>query len=192
MIDKKVLYKSLIVILLLIIIIVAVIQVRNTLARYETTANTERDLDVAFWIVDNTFQTQRLLIQDIYPATEPYEYEFSVSNFKESKKAETDLEYSIVITATTNLPLSYTIQKNGTTFAAVEELYQDGDGTFYRELTLEKNETDNFILEEGTDSTDTYTLKVTFPLQYNVNLDYADLIENIEINLSAKQVIGEE
>jgi len=190
MIDKKRIYKSLFVISLLIIIIVAVIQVRNTLARYETTANTTRDLDVAFWIVENSFQTQRLLIEDIYPSTTPYEYTFTVSNFRDSKKAETDMEYSLVITTTTNLPLSYTIQKNGTTYAATEEIYQDRDGTFYREFTL--GETEKFIFQADTPTTDEYTLKVTFPLEYNINLEYPDLIENIEINLSAKQIIGEE
>lgn len=191
MIDKKVIYKSLIIILLLIIIIVAVIQVRNTLARYETTANTERELDVAFWIVKNSFQTQRLLIQDIFPAEEPYTYRFTVSNFEDNKVAETDLEYNLVITTTTNLPLSYTVKKNGTTYSnVVEELYQDADGTFYRELALGGTETEKFIFEADTKTTDEYILYVTFPLEYNVNLDYADLIENIEINLSAEQVIG--
>jgi hypothetical protein len=37
--------------------------------------------------------------------------------------------------------------------------------------------------------TDTYIVKVTFPQQYSSNLEYADIIENIKIDLSAKQVI---
>ena len=190
MINKKKLFKSLIIISLLIIIIAVAVQIRNTLARYETTANTTRDVDVAFWIVGNSFKTQRLLIQDIIPRNEPYTYQFTVSNFEGTKKAETDLEYNLVITSTTNLPLNYTIKKNGETYAATERLYQDDDGTYYRELKL-GTEAEKFIFEQGTDSTDTYVLSVTFPLENNTNLEYADLIENIQINLSAQQIIGE-
>ena len=51
MIDKKKLKKSLLVLLLISIIIVAIILIRNTLARYETTATSDKDVDVAFWML---------------------------------------------------------------------------------------------------------------------------------------------
>ena len=87
MINKKTVFKSLIIISLIIIIIVSFIKIRNTLARYETTATTERDVDVAFWIVDNSFKSERILIKDIYPTQTPFEYSFTVSNFDGLKKA---------------------------------------------------------------------------------------------------------
>jgi len=188
MIDKKKVIKSLIIISLIIIIIFAAIQIRKTLARYETTTTTERDVDVAFWIVENSFESQRMLIDDIFPRTTPFEYTFTVANFKETKSAETDLDYEIVITATTNLPLSYEITKDGTTCTKIEKLYTDTDGTVYREIKLETQANSLNMLQE-TDTTHTFKINVTFPQQYSANAEYADLMEDIKIELSAKQVI---
>lgn len=195
MIDKKKLFKCLITILLLIIIIFAVIQIRNTLARYETTTTTERDVDVAFWIVDNSFKSDRLLLDDIYPSTDQFEYTFTVSNFNGTKSAETDLNYEIILTSTTNLPLSYEIVKNeGTpnerTCTKIERLYEDSDGTVYREIKLAADSNNLNMLQE-IDTTDTFKIKVTFPQQHSDNLEYADLMEYIKIDLSAKQVVDE-
>lgn len=200
MINKKRLFKGLIIISLIIIIIFAAIQIRNTLARYETTTTGQGDVDVAFWIVDNSFKSDILLIDDIYPATTPHEYTFTVSNFNGTKSAETDLDYEIVLTTTTNLPLSYEITKNGATCTKVEKLYEDTNtyidsaqnlgNTVYREIKLETEENGLNMLQE-TDTTDIFKIKVTFPQQYSSNLEYADLVEYVKINLSAKQVIDE-
>lgn len=215
MIDKKKIIKSLIIISLIIIIIFAAIQIRNTLARYETTATTLRDVDVAFWVVDNSFKSQRLVIDDIYPLDTPFEYRFTVSNFDpgileteaDDKIAETDMEYDITLTTTTNLPLSYEITKNGTTYTDIqEELYKDTDQTVYRELRFGTTEepyplvmdTINNTTKNKSKITDVYVLKVTFPTQSyvdgvlvdnRVNLNYADLIESIKIDLTARQKI---
>ena len=191
MIDKKRLIKSLIIISLIIIIVIAVIQTRKTLARYETTTSTERDVDVAFWVIDHDFKSDSILIRDIYPSPTAFEYNFTVSNFTAGKRAETDLEYEILITTTTNLPLTYEIQKNGTTCTKVEELVTDTDGTYYKNIALQ-NGTDKHFMDLGTDTTDEYLLKVTFPQEYSANEQYADLMEDVKINLTARQVIEEE
>jgi len=205
MINKKKLFKSLIIISLIIIIIVAIMQIRNTLARYETTANSERDVDVALWIVDNDFKSDRILIEDIYPSDTPFEYIFTVSNFQDTKIAETDMEYEILLTSTTNLPLSYEITRNGTTCskggllypdAEQSELYTDDDGTIYRKITI--GTSDNPFVINTIDNmtnrkskiTDTFVVKVTFPKEYSVNEQYADLMEDIKIDLTARQRIN--
>lgn len=191
MIDKKKLRKSLIILVLIAIIIAAIILIRNTLARYETTATSEKDVDVAFWTVDNSFKSDRMLIKDIYPSDTSFDYKFTVSNFEVAedgttitKRAETDLSYELVLTATTNLPLEYSIQKNGSACSKTENVYSDEDGTYYKEIKLPESR-----MNQGTDITDTYVIKVTFPKSNSVNTDYADLIEYIKINLSAKQII---
>ena len=195
MINKKAFFKSLIIISLLIVIIFVFIQIRNTLARYETTATTERNVDVAFWMIDTSFASNRILISEIYPSDTPYEYTFTVSNFNGTKRAETDLEYEIVLTTTTNLPFEYEIQKEGVTCTIVEteeqQLIKDTDGTYYRKMTLQPPVTDEFILQTGSNQTDNFKIKLTFPKENNENLEYADLIEYIKLDLSAKQIIGE-
>lgn len=207
MIDKKKIIKSLIIISLIIIIIFVAIQIRNTLARYETTTTTQRDVDVAFWVVDNSFKSERLVIDDIYPLDTPFEYQFTVSNFNGDKIAETDIEYEIVLTTTTNLPLSYEITRNGTTYTGInQKLFADEDGTIFREIRFGATENPYPLImdtitganNEKTKITDTYILKVTFPTQSYVNgvlvdnranLNYADMMEDIKIELTARQKI---
>lgn len=195
MFDKKKLRKSLVILLLVVIIIAAIILIRNTLARYETTATSDKDVDVALWVVDNSFKSDRMLLKDIYPSDTSFDYTFTVSNYELAedgvtitKRAETDLDYELVLTATTNLPLEYQIQKNGVTCTKTEELYTDSDGTYYREIKLE-TANNNLVMRQGTDTTDTFVVKVTFPKSNYTNAEYADLIEYIKIDLSAKQII---
>ena len=82
MIDKKKLRKSLLILLLIAIIIIAIILIRNTLARYETTATSDKDIDVAFWVIGESYNTQRMLIKNIYPSDTSFDYTFTVSNFE--------------------------------------------------------------------------------------------------------------
>ena len=126
MFDKKKIKKSLIILLLIAIIIIVIILLRRTLARYETTTSSDKDVDVAFWIVNDDFKTGKILIKDIYPSDKSFDYTFSVSNFKQedngsiTKRAETDLQYELTFTMTTNLPLEYQIMKNGSIINNVE------------------------------------------------------------------------
>lgn len=191
MIDKKTIFKSFIIISLIVIIIFAFIQIRNTLARYETTTTTEREVDVAFWMVDTSFASERLLIDEIYPSNTPYEYTFTVSNYEGTKRAETDLEYDIVLTATTNLPFEYEIQKGGITCGKTEQLQTDEDGTFYKKMIIDPPASDDFKLENETNDIDTFVIKVTFPKSNSNNENYADLMEDIVLDISATQIIGE-
>ena len=191
MIDKKRLLKSLTIILLIAIIIFAINQIRKTLAKYQTEGDAQRDVDVAFWIVDNSFQTERILVEDIYPRQEPFEYTFTVSNFnQEGQKAETDLEYDITITASTYLPLSYEISKDGVICTKDDQLYMDTDNTYYRQIQLLAKDND-FSMDSNINETDTLVMKITFPEEYSSNSEYADLIEDIKIELSARQIIDE-
>ena len=191
MIDKKKLRKILLILLLIAIIIIAIILIRNTLARYETTATSDKDIDVAFWVIGESYNTQRMLIKNIYPSDTSFDYTFTISNFEVNeddnsikKRAETDLEYELSLTTTTNLPLEYAIQKNGANCSTNETLITDSDGTYYKNMKLAK-----VRLNQDADRTDTYVLKVTFPKSNYKNLDYADLLEYIKIDMNAKQII---
>ena len=62
--------------------------------------------------------------------------------------------------------------------------YADEDGTYYKEIKLPQSR-----MNQGTDSTDRYTVKVTFPKSNYTNVDYADLIEYMKIDLTAQQII---
>lgn len=210
MIDKKRLFKTLIIISLVIIIIISTIQIMaKTLARYQTETTGQGDIDVAFWVVDNNFKSERLLIDGIYPRNTPFEYNIQVSNFNpgtlpeetDDKIAETDMEYEITITTTTNLPLSYKITKNGVEYtSAQQKLITDADGTICREIKFATEVMDTIQTSQNqkTKITDIYTLKVSFPEESHVegiivnnkdNPNYADLMEDIKIDLKTRQKI---
>lgn len=44
-------------------------------------------------------------------------------------------------------------------------------------------------MEQGTDITDTFVIKVKFPKANYTNTEFADLIESIKLDLTAKQII---
>lgn len=190
MFDKKKIKKSLKVLLLIAVIIVAIILLQRTLARYETTTSSEKDVDVAFWVVDNDFKQGTILITDVYPSNDTFDYTFSVSNFKVeddgsvTKRAETDLEYDIVLKTTTNIPLEYQIAKNGANISTTQEIFTDTDGTYYRKISLAAAQ-----MAQNVDTTDRFTIKVTFPKENDTNAEYSDLIEYIKLELNAKQII---
>lgn len=190
MFDKKKIKKSLKVLLLIAVIIVAIILLQRTLARYETTTSSEKDVDVAFWVVDNDFKQGTILITDVYPSNDTFDYTFSVSNFKVeddgsvTKRAETDLEYDIVLKTTTNIPLEYQIAKNGANISTTQEIFTDTDGTYYRKISFDVSQ-----MAQNVDTTDRFTIKVTFPKENDTNAEYSDLIEYIKLELNAKQII---
>lgn len=215
MIDKKTIFKSLIIISLLIIIIFTFIQIRKTLAKYETTTTAEREVDVAFWLVNSNFaedgtafESKRIIIEDIYPRDTEFTYTFTVSNFDENGKlAETDLNYNLVLTVSTNLPLKYEVQRNGTTCATYDPTDKttlsnviqrtvDSDGTYYVEMEL-GTASSPFVIDtidttnQKNQVTDTFVIKVTFPKSNSADAGYADLMEDIKLDLSARQVIEE-
>lgn len=194
MINKKNLFKTIIIIALIITIIIASIQITKTLARYETVGTAERNVDVAFWAAGSTFQTENITLSNLYPSETPFEYTFSVSNFNEAgKRAETDIEYDITIVASTYLPLSYDIVKKEaegteTVCTKTEQLYTDDNNTYYRQINFDTSQ-NNFTMDCSSDRTDTFVIKITFPKKYSANPEYAGSIECIKINLSARQVI---
>lgn len=190
MFDKKKIKKSLIILALIAIIIIAIILIRRTLARYETTATSDKDVDVAFWIIDDDFKTGKILIKDIYPSNDSFDYTFSVSNFQKeengniNKRAETDLEYGIDLIVTTNLPLEYQVEKNGVNINTTQTIITDDDGTYYKKILLA-----NTQMTQGVDSTDNYKIKVKFSKDNDTNAEYSDLIEYIKLDLNAKQIV---
>ena len=190
MFDKKKIKKSLIILALIAIIIIAIILIRRTLARYETTATSDKDVDVAFWIIDDDFKTGKILIKDIYPSNDSFDYTFSVSNFQNeengniNKRAETDLEYGIDLIVTTNLPLEYQVEKNGVNINTTQTIITDDDGTYYKKILLA-----NTQMTQGVDSTDNYKIKVKFSQDNDTNAEYSDLIEYIKLDLNAKQIV---
>ena len=128
----------------------------------------------------------------LVPSDKPYVYYFSIANYNDSSKSNVDLEYSITMKTTTNIPLEYQLYRNedytldtSTNLLKNYSEIQDEDGSWYKVFSLQ----DTYEFSYKTKNKDIYTLVVYFPKAYSKNLDYTNLIDHIEFTVDAKQIV---
>lgn len=174
--------------ILLILTLIAIGSINFTQARYENETNISISPTLAFFIVDVESQTQHIKLEEMTPRVEPYLYTFNVSNFNSEKRANVDLTYAIEIITTTNIPLNYQVFKgNGTSNSIdADTTTTNTDGVYFRHLVMNGVSTMNY----NADVTDTYTLRVEFPIEYKNNAEaYEGIIELVDIKINAEQVV---
>ncbi len=187
--NKKTLKRSLLFSLIVMLLIITIAAFDLTQARYETATEVRIEPDLAFFIVDVESQTGQIKLESMLPSTTPYLYTFNVSNFKDTKKANVDLKYSIEIITTTNMPLNYKVYKGtNTTSNKVSNDYfvTDDNGMYYRHLVI--NDVSYFNYNQR--QTDVYTLWVEYPIEYKAYpKEYAGIIDLVDIKINAEQVV---
>lgn len=185
--NKKISRHNLIILIVSIIVLIA-IGISITMARYKSTGNTDILADIAFWVFEEGFQTGNIMLKDLYPRDQAFEYTFSVSNADGTKVAETSLEYTIYLTATTNLPLEFEVYKDNEKLTGdniENNIVLDESGQCYvRKIKINNGE---FSFNQA--KTDNYKLLVTFPIEYKDTEEFEGMIDNIDITVDAKQKI---
>ncbi len=175
--------------ILLIVTLIAFSTFRFTQARYESNIAVNVNPSLAFLIVDVTNQSGQIKLEGMVPRNEPYLFAFDVSNFSQTKHANVDLTYSIEIITTTNMPLEFKIFKGNDmeqNEIDADTTTTDENGVYYRHLVIN----DVSVMNYANDVTDTYTLWVSFPIEYKNNPDdYAGIIDLVDIKISAEQVV---
>ena len=183
---------KLIVILLFLVFAIIILSrlIAFTLSRYESTGQSDTEVDIAFYVLNPDYQSMTLNLDTLVPRNTPYTYSFTVSNSDGTNRAEVDLEYEIVIRTTTNLPISYRLYMNevytasgATSIFTSNETIQDDYNTYFKRM-----ETDTVTLNYTETTTNTYQLVLDFPTTYNT-YNYQDIIEAIEISVNSRQVI---
>lgn len=174
---------------LLIITLIIISKVNITESRYENETELSLSPNIAFFIVDVESQTQQIKLESMVPRAEPYLYSFNVSNFKNGKRANVDLTYSIELITTTNMPLSFQIFKGNSMSQNVidsDTTTTNLDGVYFRHLVINGIST----MHHNANETDTYILWVSFPETYkNQADDYAGIIDLVDIKINAEQVV---
>ena len=192
MINKKLrrLYAKLIILVLCFLIIARIFVL--VLSKYESISNSYANVDIAFYLLKEDFQTMTLNLASILPQNNAYTFEFSIGNQVGEDIAEVDIEYELTLRTTTNLPLTYELYMNqlytdqgATNIIKENTVNLDEDGTYFRTMT-----TDKITLKYTEGKTNLYQLVVYFPENYNQE-NYQDIIELIEINVNGQQVTGE-
>lgn len=161
-------------------------------ASYESSAKINANIQKALYILEEGDLDFNIDLEQIIPSDTPYVYKFSVSNFNQKTTSDIDIEYTLRIRTTTNLPLIYKLYRNenhddSTATNLIQNIStkQDVDHAWYNVAKVEKTYT--FLYTEK--KTDIYTLVINFPKEYKNNEEYADTIENIIVELNSKQVI---
>lgn len=188
MINKKIkiLYGKLIILIMCLIIILRLFTL--ILAKYESESTADTQVDIAFYLFKEDYQTMTLNLGSLLPKDNAYVYSFSIANQDGNQTAEIDLTYDLTIRTTTNLPLTYNLYMNqdytdngATDIAVTNEIEQDEDETFFRTITTQTEE-----LKYREPKTNSYQLVVHFPSNYNTD-NYQDIIEAIEIKVESRQ-----
>ena len=179
---KKFLSINRITITLLIIFILLVI-LKSTYASFETNSSGNALSKVAFYILNTKTETENLKISNIKPDGKDNNYLITVSNFNDTKISDVDLEYSLEIRTTTNIPVTYKLYLNDSSdnIMSTKELVKDTDNTYFYKYKS--------ILQSFTHQvkkTDTYKLVINFPSNYNDEV-YQSMIDDVEISVNARQ-----
>lgn len=218
MFDKRTIKKSIIIILIVIGILFAITLIRRTLSRYESKAKSTIEADLAFFVVDESFQTKDFFLGEIQPLpvdgeeiTEDHEdYDkyykeiiLTVQNYSDVHST-VPIDYDIIVDASTNMPLEYEIYEleDGGNFeecSITENIVENSTGVFYKEVKASAEDAVNdFHFAAVEDETDTIKIKVYFPNYANDDLtsstnnyQFADKIEYLKIQVDARQKITE-
>ena len=159
---------------------------------YETNIKLNANVDKAIYLLTDEKMTFNIDSYGISPRDDPYIYTFSVSNFKDDRRGDFDLEYYIRIRTTTNLPLTLKLYRNesysatATNLLSTYELIIDTGGAWYKNY----NRTSTYNLLCANTTTDTYTLVIEFPQVYKTYPEYAGVPENIEVGIYSKQKVS--
>lgn len=172
-------------ILFLLLSIIVCSSIGTMLAKYRSQTTANKELEIAYYVVETQHETQQLKLAAMVPREEPYKYGITILNSKNGRASETAIEYNIQIRTTTNLPLQFSIVKEGENENQIFETQtvQDTDGVYYIKMNTGLKE---FGL---TKEQHNYVLEITFPKEYKANSEYADIIELVEITVDSKQKI---
>lgn len=176
----------------IIILAILLFIVPITYSRFQSTRTPNTEIETAFYIIDSNYETKSVHLDDLVPSDTPYTYNFTVANNNGTDRAETDIEYTIEITSTTNLPLTYALYLNqeytdedSTNIIINDTTQPDEYGTYFKKMVTESKKFSHLK-----DESNSYQMTVVFPKEYE-DFEYQGIIEGINITVKSKQVIEE-
>ena len=174
--------KNMIYILLLIVVLCTI---GGIFAKYRSETETNKELEIAYYVLESEHQIQQLKLEAMVPREEPYKYGINVFNSKDGRVSETAIEYIIQVKTTTNLPLLFELKEEGNDENQFvdTQTFQDENEVYY---IIKKTELKEFSLKEENHK---YILEITFPQEYKANSEYADILELVEVTVDSQQKI---
>ena len=168
----------------ILMVFVVLLTIKSSLARYKSSATSNADVNLAYYLFTDQDISQDLKLDSILPREEPYNYTLLVANNDGERRTETSIQYSFEIKATTNLPLNYRFynsQDLTNNLVINSNTIADDDGTYYKYITASGG---NFGFQANEQAT--YILQIEFPEEYNLS-QYEGIIEYIQITIKSNQ-----
>lgn len=178
----------------IIFLITSIAILPKVFSRYQSSATSNPNIDVAFYIINATYQSRNVVLSKIKPSNDPYIVNFTISNNDGTNRLGVDAIYDLKIVTTTNLPLSFELYKNQAynddgainIISTTTTIDTDDDGTYFKTMVAPR---ETFSYTEN--QTYNYQLVIYFSRDY-MSYNYQDIVESIEIVVDSKQVIEEE
>lgn len=140
------------------------------------------DQKVASFIFDTTsLDRLELPLTDLKPG-DTREYNFSVSNTKSNKTSDVTIIYQLTILTPHFTPLDIELYRGDTKVMTCDETYSRNTNN---ELVCN---TEVFELSHENESTDNYSIKITFDEEYN-DLSYSNLIDYLDVEIRSYQKV---
>ena len=83
-----------------------------TFSKYQSMGTGNINSNIAFYLLESTYVTEQVKLNDLVPSDNPYVFNFTIGNQRDDDVSEVDIEYVLQIITTTNLPLRYELYKN--------------------------------------------------------------------------------
>ena len=175
------------IIILLILLVMLCFLIPFTLSRFRTEARGDAPIDIAFYLLNDTYTHQNITLSEMQPGDEE-SYTFSVSNTDGTNRSEVTLDYEIVIRTTTNLQLEYELDEivSGVDNDVIlsSNTISDEYGTYFKEI-----KTSSETFEYTDNETKLYKLTIKYPSSLKSHKNQG-ICESIEIKILSKQKIS--
>ena len=177
--------------LAVIFLMTAIALLPKVFSRYQSIASSNTNIDVAFYIINTTYQRQNVVLSKIEPSSIPYLVNFTIANNDGTNRLGVDATYDLKIVTTTNLPLEYQLYRNQTydtpgavnIISSTTTIATDDDGTYFKTM-IAPSETFSYTADQQY----SYQLVIYFPTTY-MSHNYQDIVESIEIVVDSRQIL---
>ena len=185
--NRVALVSKIITFLLIFVIGIAIIPI--TVSKYQSTGSGVINSNIAFYLLKDGYYVQNVKLSDVDLNESPYVVNFSVTNRKDNKVSDVDIEYVVKVITTTNLPFTYELYENenyenGTNLISSSntDVSLDSDGTYFQTFTLNSEN-----LYYNNPKVNNYTLLVNYGDLTDAK--YQDIVESVRIVVDSKQII---
>ena len=175
---------------LILFIVIAIIPF--TISKYETVSNGNINSNIAFYLFHDDYVVKNVSLANVDFSKGLYVLDFTISNQKDTKVSDVDINYILKIITTTNLPFEYELYENenytsnGATnliSSSNTVVEKDADGTYFQTFTMNEEQ-----LLYRSPKVNRYTLVVRFADYYR-NYKYQDMVESVRIVIDSEQII---